>query len=66
VVNNSPASKVGLRRGDVIIGFGDASISDIRDLQREINQSRIGEVVELLIVRGRSKGRINVVIEGTD
>jgi S1-C subfamily serine protease len=66
VVNNSPASKAGLRRGDIIVGFGDVSVKDIRDLQREINLSNIGEVVELVIIRGRRRGKINVIIEGTN
>jgi S1-C subfamily serine protease len=66
VVNNSPAGKAGLHRGDIIVSFGDGSVEDIRDLQKWISQRKIGEVIELVIVRGRKSERVKVRIEGTD
>jgi serine protease Do len=66
VVNNSPASEARLRRGDIITGFNSSSIENMEDLLREITKSSIGDVVEFQIVRGRTKGKINIIIEGTN
>lgn len=66
VIRNSPASKAGLRRGDIITGFGISSIRDMEDLIREITKRSIGDVVELQLVRGSSRGTINIIIEGTN
>ena len=64
-MNNSPAGKSGLRRGDIIIGFDSFSIVNIGDLQKQISKKRIGERVTIEIVRGYNRGKINLKIEGT-
>jgi serine protease Do len=52
VVADSPAEAAGLRAGDVIIRFGDKTISDVADLVQAIRGSEIGEEVEIVFVRG--------------
>jgi serine protease Do len=53
VVADSPAEAAGLRVGDVIIRFGGKEISDVADLVRAIRNSKIGEEVEIVFVRGQ-------------
>ena len=52
LVAGSPAEAAGLKTGDVIIRFGDNEIDHVADLVRAIRASQIGEVVEIVSVRG--------------
>jgi serine protease Do len=52
VLSDSPADTAGLRRGDIIIRFGDKEISDVADLVQAIRSSKIDEQVEIVFVRG--------------
>src|SRR4029453_14057502 len=62
VSENSPASKAGLRAGDVITEVNGASIEDSGDFIRELNQKDEGEVT-LTIVRDKSQRTIKVTPE---
>ena len=53
VVAGSPAETAGLRKGDIIIRFGNKEINDVADLVQAIRVSKIGEEVELVFVRGK-------------
>ena len=50
VEDNGPAARAGLRRGDVIVRIGDASIASIDDLHRAL--VGVARTVEIGIVRG--------------
>ncbi len=50
---DSPADIAGLRKGDIIIRFGDKEINDVADLVQAIRSSKINEQVELVFVRGK-------------
>lgn len=52
LVSNSPADLAGLRKDDVIIGFGGYDIGDVGDLVRAVRRSQIGEDTEIVFVRG--------------
>jgi S1-C subfamily serine protease len=52
---NSPAQRAGLTVGDVIIGFIDARIETIDDLQRQLTDQRVAEVCRLQIIRHAEK-----------
>jgi serine protease Do len=49
----SPADKAELAVGDVIVGFNGQAVASDDDLTRFLNQSRIGETVELAFWRGQ-------------
>jgi len=51
VVANSPAESAGLQPGDVIVGFGDGEIEDIKDLTRQVAAVRPDSEVELQVWR---------------
>jgi len=52
VLSDSPADMAGLRKGDIIIRFGDKEISNVADLVQAIRSSKIDEQVEIVFVRG--------------
>lgn len=51
VVTDSPAESAGLQPGDVIVGFGDGEIEDIKDLTRQVAAVRPDSEVELQVWR---------------
>jgi len=48
---DSPAALAGLRSGDIIIAFDDAPVTGVDDLQRLLTGGRIGDGIELGILR---------------
>jgi S1-C subfamily serine protease len=65
VVQGSPAEKCRLSSGDVITAIDGAHVLSTQDLKREIDGKRVGERIELAIVRGRERGTIQLLIEGS-
>ncbi|MBI2455781.1 MAG: PDZ domain-containing protein [candidate division NC10 bacterium] len=56
VMVDSPAEKVGIRRGDVILRFRGKSVTEVRDLPRFVAETHVGAEVELDILRdGKSR-----------
>jgi serine protease Do len=51
VVPNSPASRLGLIKGDVIIEFQSTKITSIEQLVQEIGKYKVGETVSVVYVR---------------
>lgn len=62
VGENSPASKAGLRAGDVITEVNGAAVEDTGDFLRELNRQDEGEVT-LTVVRDKSRRTIKVTPE---
>lgn len=54
VVPSSPAAQAGLRRGDVIVGFGHQPVGSAAQLAQWVRQSRPGSTVSLEFVRNNS------------
>jgi serine protease Do len=53
----SPAEAAGIRRGDVIVAYRGEEIGELRSLPRAVSATRVGEEVELELIRdgGRRK-----------
>ena len=49
VAKNSPAEKMGLKKGDVIIKINDKNINLTRDLKAELYNYEVGDTVNLTI-----------------
>jgi S1-C subfamily serine protease len=47
----SPAAGAGLQAGDIIIGFDDAPVAGVDDLQRLLTDGRIGDGIVLAVLR---------------
>ena len=47
----SPAAKAGLRAGDILVQFGDKPIHNLYDFTDALRRSKVGEVVEVKVMR---------------
>ena len=57
----SPATRAGLRTGDIIVGFGEHPVAGIADLHRLLTDDRIGQPVPLTVLRGHEPRRVTIV-----
>jgi len=48
---NSPAAKAGLKAGDIMIQFGDKPIKNLYDFTDALRRSKVGDVVEVKVLR---------------
>ena len=53
VMENSPASKGGLKKGDVIKTFNNDTIKNTDDLLRIVSRAKVGETAKLKVVRNK-------------
>ena len=60
---NSPGSRAGLQRGDIILSVNGQPISDERDLRLRIAAMAPGQTVKLEIVRNGQKQTVSVTLE---
>jgi S1-C subfamily serine protease len=51
VTRDSPAGAAGMRAGDVIVALGDTAIGGVDDLQRVLTGGRIGDPIEVVVLR---------------
>ncbi len=61
VHEDSPAEEAGLKAGDVIVMAGKREIEETRDLQRAIRRLDEGDIINLQLLRDKS--RINIEVE---
>lgn len=52
VMNDSPAAKAGIKRGDIIKGVGGIAVSNVAELRKKINDAKVGADVYVQIERG--------------
>jgi S1-C subfamily serine protease len=64
VVRESPAYKSKIAVGDVVAAFNEVNIASVDELKTKINQKKIGELVNLVIIRGLQRHVVNLTIEG--
>ncbi len=60
VVPNSPATKGGLRRGDVITAIEETEIKTAEELQKLVEKSRIGQPLSITVRRGEQTQQLSV------
>ena len=60
---NSPAAKAGLRAGDVLVQFGDKPIKNLYDFTDALRRSKVGDVVEVKVLRDGQPMAVNVKLE---
>lgn len=59
----SPAAKAGLKAGDVLIQFGDKPIKNLYDFTDALRRSKVGDVVEVKVLRGQETITASVKLE---
>jgi len=60
VERDSPASGAGIRVGDLIVGFGSTAVNCVDDLHRLLTGGRIGDGVEVVVIRGNQRVSMRV------
>ena len=60
---NSPAAKAGLKAGDVLIQFGDKPIKNLYDFTDALRRSKVGDVVEVKVLRDGQSVTASVKLE---
>jgi Peptidase family M28/PDZ domain/PA domain len=59
----SPAAKAGLQAGDVLVHFGDKSIDNLYDFTDALRRSKVGDVVEVTVLRNGQPRKVSVTLE---
>lgn len=59
---DSPASKGGLKAGDVITKFGDIAVGDIQDLANALRKYKPGQKVKVVVRRGKEDVKVDVTL----
>jgi hypothetical protein len=60
---NSPAAKAGFKAGDVLVQFGDKPIKNLYDFTDALRRSKVGEVVEVKVLRDGQPVTASVKLE---
>src|SRR5215469_2292887 len=60
---NSPAAKAGLQAGDILVQFGDKPIKNLYDFTDALRRSKVGDVVEVKVMRAGQPVTASVRLE---
>ena len=60
---NSPAAKAGLKAGDILIQFGDKPIKNLYDFTDALRRSKVGDVIEVKVLRDGKTVTASVKLE---
>lgn len=63
VDDRGPASRSGLRSGDVIVKLGDVVVADLADLLREVRRQKVGSLIEVSVARDGGEYVTELVLE---
>jgi len=63
VIPNSPADKGGMKRGDVIVKFGDVQIDKFEVLPRAVSKVAPGSTVDVKVIRKSESKTLKIIIE---
>lgn len=58
-----PADKAGIKRGDIILAVGGQEINTAVELRAAVAEHRVGETVDVVIVRNGQKSTVKVTLE---
>ncbi len=59
----SPAQKAGLKAGDILVQFGDKPIKNLYDFTDALRRSKVGDVVEVTVLRDGRPVKASVQLE---
>lgn len=66
VLQNSPASKAGITKGDVIIGIEGTEIKTMEELNEIKNTKNVGDKISLKIYRQNEEKEVKITLESDD
>ncbi len=61
VNSQSPADRAGLKEGDLIVAINEQPVSSVDDLHRFLSEWPIGQAINLTILRGQERIKIEVI-----
>ena len=59
----SPAAKAGLKAGDILVQFGDKPIHNLYDFTDALRRSKVGQTVEVKVLRDGQPLTVSVTLE---
>lgn len=59
----SPAAKAGLKAGDILVQFGGKPIKNLYDFTDALRNSKVGDVVEVKVMRNGQPITVSVKLE---
>jgi S1-C subfamily serine protease len=59
----SPAEKAGFKGGDILVQFGDKPIKNLYDFTDALRRSKVGDVVEVTVMRDGKPVKASVKLE---
>ena len=62
VSEDSPAAKAGLKKGDIILSFGDTEVDDLRDLTRAVATTTPETAAEVVVLRKGAEQTLDVTV----
>jgi S1-C subfamily serine protease len=62
VIDSSPASRAGLREGDIIVAFDGKKINTMGEIQEHLRKREVGSQIRVTVVRGRSQRELPLVL----
>ncbi len=66
VINDSPADKAGLKRGDIIVEYDGKQVGELNDLPRLVAATPVGETVQVKVFRDGKERTVKVQIGRLD
>ena len=63
VVDGGPASKAGIRGGDILVRFGERDVEDVYGYMYALQEHQPGDEVELVVLRDDERITVTVVLE---
>ncbi|NWG09254.1 MAG: trypsin-like peptidase domain-containing protein [Nitrososphaerales archaeon] len=62
IIHGSPSYKAGISEGDLIVGIDGAPIKTVQDLQKIVQKRKVGDKIEVEVVRGHQRGVVEVIL----
>jgi len=66
ITDGSPAQKAGFKVGDVILNYGDRTVSEVHDLTRAVADTKAGDSRDIRILRAGKQQTLKVKIAALD
>jgi serine protease Do/serine protease DegQ len=63
VAEGSPAQKAGIKPGDIVISVDNKPVTNVAELRNVIGLQRVGEKVELIVIRDGKERKLSALIE---
>jgi serine protease Do len=62
IINESPAEKSGLKRGDILLEVNNKGVDDVETLRNIIAQSKVGSTIVLKVLRDKKNIEIKAIV----